>query len=146
MPHADDIFVQISQSGRRLTRPRRAVIRALLADEGHQSPAEVYERARVYCPTVGLVTVYRTLELLAQLGLVRRIHSGNGCHDYAAASHGHRHHLVCRACGATVEFDGCDLHPLLEQIGRATGFRVDEHLLELAGLCPACQCAAGGGR
>jgi Fur family ferric uptake transcriptional regulator len=139
MLNANTILQQMSQSGYRITRPRRAVVRALAEDEGHLSPAEVYERARAHHANVGLVTVYRTLELLAEMGLVRRIHTDNGCHDYAGATHGHRHPLVCRACGATVEFDGCDLSPLVEKIGRATGYRVDEHLLELVGLCPACQ-------
>ena len=133
------ILDQLSQSGYRITRPRRAVIAALLEDEGHHSPAEVHERALVRCPTVGLVTVYRTLELLADLGFARRIHTGDSCHGYASASHGHHHHLVCRHCGAAVEFEGCDLSPLFEKIGRATGYCVDEHLLELVGLCPACQ-------
>jgi Fur family ferric uptake transcriptional regulator len=133
------ILEQLSQAGYRITQPRRAVIWALLDDGGQQSPAEVRERAKAYCPTVGLVTVYRTLELLAEMGFVRRIHTGDGCHGYASATHGHRHHLVCRQCGATVEFEGCTLSALAEQIGRATGYRVDEHLLELVGLCPACQ-------
>jgi len=133
------ILEELSQAGHRVTQPRRAVIRALLEDEGHHSPAEVRERAQDRCPTVGLVTVYRTLELLVDLGFARRIHTGDGCHGYAAATNGHHHHLVCRQCGAAVEFEGCDLSSLLEQIGRATGYSVDEHLLELVGLCPACQ-------
>jgi Fur family ferric uptake transcriptional regulator len=139
MPTLDAVFDQLSRSGYRVTRPRRAVVQALLEDEGHQSPAEVCIRARAHYPGIGLVTVYRTLELLAELGLVRRIHAGNGCHDYAIASHGHRHHLICRCCGAAIEFDGCDLSPLFDKIGESTGYRVDEHLLELVGLCPACQ-------
>ena len=139
MQTKDSILDQLSQAGYRITQPRRAVIGALLEDEGHHSPAEVHERAKTHCPTVGLVTVYRTLELLADLGLVRRIHTDDGCHGYANASHGHHHHLVCRQCGAAVEFEGCDLSALFEQIGRATGYCVDEHLLELVGLCPSCQ-------
>ena len=133
------ILDRLSQAGYRITRPRRAVIGALLDDEVHHSPAEVHQRAQARCPTLGLVTVYRTLELLADLGLARRIHTDDGCHGYVSATNGHRHHLVCRRCGAAVEFEGCDLSSLSEQIGRATGYSVDEHLLELVGLCPACQ-------
>ena len=139
MQTESSILEQLSHAGYRITRPRRAVISAMLEDEGHHSPAEVHERAQARCPTVGLVTVYRTLELLADLGFVRRIHTDDGCHGYANASHGHHHHLVCRHCGAAIEFEGCDLSSLLEQIGRATGYSVDEHLLELVGLCPSCQ-------
>jgi Fur family ferric uptake transcriptional regulator len=133
------IVQQLSQAGYRITQPRLAVIRALLEDDGHLSPAEVRERACAYHPRVGLVTVYRTLDLLGQMGFVRRIHAEDGCHGYAAASHGHRHHLVCRRCGATVEFEGCDLSPFLERVSRETGYAIEEHLLELVGVCATCQ-------
>lgn len=133
------IVQQLSRAGYRITQPRLAVIRALLEDDGHLSPAEVRERACAYHSGVGLVTVYRTLDLLGQMGLVRRIHAEDGCHGYATASHGHRHHLVCRRCGATVEFEGCDLSPFLERVSRETGYVIEEHLLELAGVCSACQ-------
>ncbi len=134
-----NILEQLKQAGYRITQPRRAVVLALLEDEGHHSPAEVHARAQSYCPTLGLVTVYRTLDLLAGLGFARRIHTEDGCRGYASATQGHRHHLVCRSCGAAIEFEGCDLSGFFDQIGRATGYRVDEHLLELVGLCPACQ-------
>ena len=136
---------QLSQAGYRVTRPRRAVIRALLEDGSYASPAVVRERARAHCPSVGLVTVYRTLDLLAGLGFVRRIHAEDGCHGYAAAEHGHRHHLVCRRCGATVEFEGCDLSPFLARVGHDTGYVIEDHLLELVGLCTACRPPATGG-
>lgn len=133
------IVRQLSQAGYRITKPRRSVIRALLEDEGYSSPADVHARARRYSASVGLVTVYRTLELLAQMGFARRIHTGDGCHGYAAASNGHHHHLVCRRCGAAIEFAGCDLSPFLDRVSRETGFAVEDHLLELVGLCTACQ-------
>jgi Fur family transcriptional regulator, ferric uptake regulator len=135
----DRLLQQLRQAGYRVTQPRRAVVRALLEDGSYASPAQVRERARAHCPSVGLVTVYRTLDLLANLGYVRRIHAGDGCHGYATAEHGHRHHLVCRACGATVEFEGCDLSPFLARVGRDTGYVIEDHLLELVGLCAACR-------
>jgi Fur family ferric uptake transcriptional regulator len=88
---------------------------------------------------VGLVTVYRTLDLLSDLGFVRRIHSDDGCHGYATSSHGHHHHLICRNCGATVQFEGCDLTLFLDRVGQDTGYRVEDHILELIGLCQACR-------
>ena len=133
------IVQQLSQAGYRITQPRLAVIRALLEDDGHLSPAEIRERACAHHPQVGLVTVYRTLDLLAEMGFVRRIHAEDGCHGYAAASHGHRHHLVCRRCGATVEFEGCDLSPFLDRVSQETGYAIEDHLLELVGICSPCQ-------
>ena len=138
MQREDDILDQLSSAGYRITRPRRAVVRALLEDGGYASPAQVHARARSHCDSVGLVTVYRTLDLLAGMGFVRRIHAEDGCRGYATANHGHRHHLVCRGCGAAIEFEGCDLSPFLDRISQKTGFTVEEHLLELVGLCSAC--------
>lgn len=133
------IIQQLSQVGYRITQPRRAVIRALLEDNSCSSPAEIHARARSHSSTVGLVTVYRTLDLLAKMGFVRRIHTEDGCHSYAATDHGHRHHLICRRCGAAVEFEGCDLLPFLTRVSHETGYMIEEHLLELEGLCSSCQ-------
>jgi Fur family ferric uptake transcriptional regulator len=130
---------QLSQAGYRITQPRLAVIRAMLEDKGYSRPYEIHERAASYCPSVGLVTVYRTLDLMVQMGLARRIHTDDGCHSYVVTSNGHRHHLVCRQCGATVEFDGCDLSAFLARVSRETGYQIDDHLLELVGLCSACR-------
>ena len=130
---------KLSQEGYRITQPRRAVIRAMLEDGGYSSPAEVRGRALQHCPTIGLVTVYRTLDLLGQLGFVRRIHTEDGCHGFAAVDRGHRHHLICRSCGAAVEFEGCDLGGFVARVGQQTGFRIEEHLLGLVGICEACQ-------
>jgi Fur family ferric uptake transcriptional regulator len=135
---SESIVQRLRISGYRITKPRRAIIKAILEDETYSSPAEVHARAKLYCPTVGLVTIYRTLDLLAEMGYVRRIHTEQGCNSYAAASHGHRHHVVCRRCGATVEVDGCDLSPFMARVSQETGYRIEDHLLELVGLCSAC--------
>lgn len=132
------IIQQLSRSGLRITQPRRAVIRALLEDAGYSSPSEIRERARSHCSSVGLVTVYRTLDLLSEMGFVRRIHTENGCHGFAVTDHGHRHHLICRQCGAAVEIEGCDLSAFLARVGQETGYLIEEHLLELEGLCSSC--------
>lgn len=133
------VVQKMRQEGYRITKPRQAVIRAILEDESYSSPAEVHQRAKMHYPTVGLVTVYRTLDLLTEMGFARRIHSEERCHGYAAASHGHHHHVVCRRCGATVEVEGCDLSPFLARVSRETGYRIQDHLLELTGICSMCQ-------
>lgn len=130
----------LQAAGFRVTKPRRAVLRALFEARGWLRPDGLRSRARRYCPSLGLVTVYRTLSLLEGLGVVRRIHLEPGSHGYAPAGRGHTHHLVCRACHQVVEFPGSeDLSPLIRQISRKTGFLVERHLLELAGLCPDCR-------
>jgi Fe2+ or Zn2+ uptake regulation protein len=135
----EQIIEALSQKGYRITQPRRAVIRVLLEDDGYASPPEIRERAREHYPGLGHVTVYRTLDLLSRLGFVRRIHAEAGCHGRASARLGHRHHLICRQCGAVVDFEGCDLSSFLARVSHETGYLIEEHLLELIGLCPTCR-------
>lgn len=131
---------RLAEHGYRLTRPRQAVVRCLLEAGDWLRPEEVLSRARFHCPSLGLVTVYRTLALLEEVGIARRIHVEQGCHGYAPAGLDHGHHLVCRSCHQVVEFPGSeDLAPLIAQISRKTGFVVEDHLLELTGRCPACR-------
>ncbi len=130
---------QLRLAGYKLTRQRRVVLEVIAAEGTHLSPAEVYERARVNCPDLGLTTVYRTLDILSGLGLVRRVHLKEGCHSFALTSGEHSHHLICRKCGDVVEVEGGDLGPLVDRVAQNTGFIVEEHWLELFGTCPACQ-------
>jgi len=139
MPSEEEIVAQLSQAGLRVTQARRAVVRVILEADRALTPAQIFELARRQWPRMGLVTAYRTLELLAQLGFVRRIHSDDGCNSYARASFGHRHDLICRQCGRVVEFEGCDLSELLDRVQAETGFTISTHVLELAGTCPRCQ-------
>ncbi len=123
----------------KLTRQRQAVLSAIASSESHLDAAEVYEKASAECPGIGLTTVYRTLDILVQLGLARRVHLEEGCHRYAPASEGHRHHLVCTGCGRAVEFVGCDLSSFLDAVASETGFEIEEHWLQLLGKCPSCK-------
>ena len=136
---------ELSAAGCRLTRPRRAVLRVVAEATCPLTPAQVHEQARVHYPQVGLVTIYRTLELLAGLGLVRRIHTEEGCHGYVPVAIGEAgHHLVCTSCHPAVEFPCTGMEETLAEVERLTGFSVQEHWLELFGLCPACRAEEGG--
>lgn len=131
---------KLNQQGLRLTRPRRVVLSILKESSIPLSPQTIYQRSLEAHEDIGLVTVYRTLEMLSDLDLVRRVHGHEECHGYILGSPGHHHHLVCRKCETTVEFTGADdLVALLGRIQQQTGFKVDEHLLQLYGLCPQCQ-------
>jgi Fur family ferric uptake transcriptional regulator len=135
---------RLADVGCRITAPRRAVMQVLMQTEAPLSPQEVFERGGAIHQKLGLVTVYRTLNLLAELNLVRRVHREDGCHGYLPASPGHRHALICLDCGRAVEFPGGDdLHALIERVEMGTGYRVDDHLLQLFGLCPDCQETGG---
>ena len=130
----------LADAGCRITAPRRAVMQVLQKASVPLSPREILEQGKRVCRKLGLVTVYRTVNLLAELNLVRRVHREDGCHGYLLASPGHRHALICQCCGRAVEFPGeDDLHALIERVEAGTGYRVDDHLLQLLGLCPDCQ-------
>jgi len=130
----------VQQAGFRLTQPRKAVLQVLSQAGGALKPEEILDRADALCPGIGLVTVYRTLSLLADLGCIRRVHQDDHCHGYVRANLAHGHHVVCRTCQQAVEFTGSeDIGAIIGQVARQTGFRIDDHLLELMGICPACQ-------
>lgn len=126
--------------GCRLTAPRRAVIQVLLEAVTPLQPQEILEAAQIVHANIGLVTVYRTLNLLTAMNLVRRVHREDGCHGYLRASPGHHHAVICAKCGAATEFSGeDDLGRLVARVQTRTGFRVDDHLLQLYGVCPNCR-------
>ncbi len=130
----------LADAGCRITASRRAVMQVLMQTDTPLSPQDILEQAQAVHRKLGLVTVYRTLNLLSELDLVRRVHRENGCHGYFPTSPGHRHALICRVCGRAVEFPGeDDLHALIERVEARTGYQVDDHLLQLSGLCPDCR-------
>lgn len=145
----NEIERALKGSGYRLTQSRQAVARVLLESTDWLRPEAIHQLGRQHHPSLGLVTVYRTLALLTELGWVSKIHLEDGCHGYARSQMSHSHHLVCRQCQQAVEFPGQrDVAALIERLERRTGYVVEEHMLELLGLCPSCQperANAGGG-
>jgi Fur family ferric uptake transcriptional regulator len=133
-----DMTQILRQAGYRLTQPRLAVLKVLEKSCAGLSPEEVHQQGRTICASLGLVTVYRTLDLLVELGLVRRVHSEQRCHSYARAGMD-RHHLLCQGCHRVTEFPCDGLDGLMEAVREQTGYTITEHLLELSGLCPECQ-------
>ena len=117
--------------GYKATPQRLAVLRALF-EEQHQSLEEI----RVRCPEVGLVTLYRALDLLGELGIVRRLDLGNGARYELARDH--HHHMICESCGDISEFDECPLDPELLP-PKSADFEIRAHSLEVYGRCRTCR-------
>ncbi len=124
---------------RKLTQPRQVILDVIAEADRHLCPSEVYERGKARYPRLGLTTVYRTLDLLVELGFVQRVHGEGACHSYVATVRPHGHHVLCTGCGRIEEFADCDLGPLVAALETRTGYRIDGHILELSGRCPACQ-------
>jgi Fe2+ or Zn2+ uptake regulation protein len=126
-------------SGYRLTSPRRAVVETLANSQRALNAAEIYDLAREQYPSLGLVSVYRTLEKLEELELIQRVHHPDGCQAFIAGFTGHQHLLICQKCGRTEFFEGDDLEPLFERVAANSGYQIREHWLQLFGLCAACK-------
>jgi Fe2+ or Zn2+ uptake regulation protein len=88
---------------------------------------------------IGRATVFRTLELFSELGVVERIDLPSGEHAYIACEPVHHHHVVCSHCGTAAEVDDSGIASAVRRIARSTGYTVKSHRLELYGLCPRCK-------
>ncbi len=133
------IAIALRRNGYKLTPQRRAVIGTIAASPDHLTPATIYEKVHQERPDIGLVTIYRTLGILAKLGLICELHAGGSCRSYTIGAPEHHHHLICSSCGEVVDFSGYDLSPLEERLSRETGFEIEDHLLEFIGLCQNCK-------
>lgn len=124
--------------GLKLTRSRLAVWRVLTDTTEHLKVAEVLRRARRIDGRIGLASVYRTMDLLERLRLVKHVHLDHRHRHYATATDGHCHHLVCRTCGVVVEFSDCQADAMVRVLARRTKFRIEGHCMDFFGQCPAC--------
>lgn len=133
----DEILELIRERGGRLTTPRRAIVAALLDADGHVTAEEIADRVQAAHPDVHRSTVYRTLDTLADLGVVEHVHLGHGPAVYHFTDDAH-HHLICRTCGAVVEVPADVFAPLARSLRRRFGFDVDARHFALSGLCQDC--------
>jgi Fur family ferric uptake transcriptional regulator len=133
------IATALKESGYKLTPQRRAVIGAIAASPDHLTPNDLYQKVRQGHPTIGLTTIYRTLEILARLELICELHAGGSSRSYTTGAPEHHHHIICSGCGEVVDFSGYDISPLEERLSRETGFEIEGHLLEFTGKCRRCQ-------
>ena len=106
----------LQQNGHRLTAARQAILEVLLASGGHISADQLAEMVRNQAPQVGRMTVYRTLELLSELGVIRPVYQGTGAAHYILMEDGHHHHLVCAGCDCVIEFEDCVLAEIEELV------------------------------
>jgi Fe2+ or Zn2+ uptake regulation protein len=125
-------------AGHRVTEPRRAVARLIAGRAGHFTAADLVADARGSHLGIGRATVFRALDLFAELGVVERLDLPSGDHAYVTCEPAHHHHVICSNCGRTADVDDAGLQAVTSQIARRTGFRIDTHRLEMFGLCPDC--------
>jgi len=137
---ANSWLTQLQSNGYRLTTARKAVVETVAQTESALNPLTVYEQAKSAYPSLGLVTVYRTLEKLEELGLIQRVHQPDGCNAYLPHPNGHQHLIICQECGKAEYFDGKeDMDAFFDQVAGECGYTVSEHWLQLFGTCSECE-------
>jgi Fur family ferric uptake transcriptional regulator len=119
----------------RITVSRIAVIGLVASMPGHFSVEDVLAQSR----GIGRATVFRTLKLLVDEGLICRVLLEDGRLHYRVSHDTHHHHLVCKECGAVEDFTTCDLEGLIAGLSVRTGFDITSHWLEFYGLCRTCR-------
>ena len=125
----------------RPTRQRRAITEALAGAEDFQSAQDIHDTLRHAGERVGLATVYRTLQAMADVGEVDVLQGAAGEAVYRRCSRSHHHHLVCRECGRTVEITGPAVERWASSIAQEHGFSDVDHTVELVGICGECMAA-----
>jgi len=139
----DKINRQLTVKGYKLTPQREMTLQVLLENErDHLSAEDVFMLVRERFPDIGLATVYRTLELLAELQIVQKMNFGDGVARFDLRMEGHEHmhhHLICKVCGALEEIQDDWLPDLEQRVSREYGFKVTDHRLDFTGVYQTCK-------
>jgi Fur family ferric uptake transcriptional regulator len=133
------LIEELRKQGYRLTPQREMIVEAVAHAGRHVTAEEVYEQVRTRTSAVNVATVYRTLDLLVELGLISRADLGDGRVTYASPLHGPHCHLVCRRCGYVIEADYELVAPLDERLRDQYCFVADLDHLAIPGLCADCE-------
>lgn len=130
---------KLRASGYKATPQRLAILAYVNQCEGYFTAGEIYQNLRKLYPGIGMVTIYRNLKLLVQVGMVCELQSGQNEHCYTRYRGAHHHHLICQACARVIDVGSCDLSSLESDLAQKTGFDIREHRLEFYGFCRHCQ-------
>jgi Fur family ferric uptake transcriptional regulator len=135
--------------GYRMTRPREAILDVLAKTPEHLSAEDIYLAVHKFYPNIGLTTVYRNLELLADMGMVVKFEFGQGKAKYELADSyskkGHHHHLVCKTCGKIIDYSDfmkdevAFLNNTEKGLSEKYSFAISDHVIQFYGYCSRCK-------
>ena len=140
----EDLRQKLQERQHKMTPQRQIVLEIFLDHPGeHLSAEDVHGILRDNHSEIGLATVYRSLELLSDLGILQKMEFGDGCSRYEVNAidpdtH-HHHHLICTKCGKVIEFEDDLLENLEQDIENKSGFRIMDHQVKFFGYCKECQ-------
>lgn len=130
----------VAEKGLKKTHQRDTIVRVLFSPpHKHYRIEEILEKSRKKDPSVSYATVYRTLMMLLDAGVVSQRHFGKGQSLFEVISDHHHDHMICNGCGEIVEFENDTIEKLQETVAKKAGFKLSTHKMELYGLCPRCQ-------
>jgi len=133
----------LRERGYRYTKQRKATVDAIIANQGkHMSAEEIYLEVKKTCPEIGLATVYRTMLLFVEAGMLNRHNFDDGRNRYELNNpeeDHHHHHLVCIKCGEVTEVEEDLLDLLEEKIESQHGFKITDHKVKFVGYCTKCR-------
>ena len=136
----DEFKAMLKERGFRLTPQREIVLDVLHDMAGHVTAEEIHADVQAIASAVDISTVYRTLELLQELGLVAGSDLGDGQMRYELLTQqGPHHHMQCVACGRTVRIETAEIQPALDALAQRHGFAIQAQHLVITGLCPRCR-------
>jgi Fe2+ or Zn2+ uptake regulation protein len=130
---------RLRAAGKRITPQRKLVLDILAQASGHLDAYDIYDRGRRQDASLSLSTVYRTLSVLKETGVVHELHLDEEHHHYELGSKDEHSHLVCLACGRVIEVDSAIFSETAKVAGEAHGFRIASTQVELAGYCADCR-------
>jgi Fur family ferric uptake transcriptional regulator len=140
MSWANDALETLDRAGYRRGGARRAVVDLLGRQSCCLSAQEIFDGLRKARRPVGIASVYRALDALVDLRLVKRVDAGDGIarYEHAPSNGAHHHHLVCRDCGKVEAFSDSRLERAIDRVAGGLGYSVDEHEVVLVGACADC--------
>ncbi len=139
----DALKEDLKKKGYKLTPQRRSIVDTIIDNEGqHLTAEEIYDKVKKSCPEIGLATVYRTILLLEELGVISRLELNDGCSRYEIlhSNETHRHHhLICNICHKVLEVQDDLLEELEVDIQNRYKFKILDHSVKFYGICDECQ-------
>jgi len=138
----ESMYKKLNEKDYKVTPQRQVILRAFLEhSEKHLSAEDLYHLVKEKHPEIGLATVYRTLDLLAELGILQKMNfdDGKSRYEFNDSEEHHHHHLICITCGSVTEFEDDLLESLEAMIAKKNNFKVVDHQLMFYGYCAKCR-------
>ena len=138
----DQLKDKMKNRGCKLTPQRRSVLDIIIENEGrHLSAEEIYEQVKKKCPEIGLATVYRTMQMFDEIGIVykQNFEDGRSRYEICTGDDHQHHHLICRSCNKVIEVNEDLLDQLEDQISKKYNFKITNHTVKFIGFCSECK-------